>query len=518
MNKNPSDKTIKVFTTGPKTGFDSVRIDQVAPSIRVFKPKKINIPVDGFSSSSPFIPNNEIEKIDLDIRKNELQHQSSVKISSEKPVTRSVSNDFLSKLLIESNRIINFDNMLYIWDNSQKHYIPFINEYADKFIRQSIPDKYKNKITSQSIKEIVQWIKASDEVNSLNKVVTNTKSLVAFKNCLFNLDNHQILPHDSKYFFTSVICAKYPKKNNINGYHFERFLDDITGGNDLLYFRLQELFGYVISEVRDVKYIPYLLGKKDTGKSIILKIFEFLIGENNFTNLGFEQLNKPEYLAELICKRLNTCGETSEFTLNRLDILKKLSGTDSLMARSLYGSPIKFVNKAVLLFAGNHLPVIKGIDSSNAFSKRLAIFPFNNPIPMEKQDIQLFEKLKDEGKYIAKWSIEGLIRWQNNNYQFTTCPEVEKITRNYYQQNNSIESFIEECCNFDLSKRTYNCILEMAYHEYCEDIGIVPETTKIFHKHLKSLDNLKYSRFRIGSDNKYGYSGITLKNTDKFYI
>lgn len=42
--------------------------------------------------------------------------------------------------------------------------------------------------------------------------------------------------------------------------------------------RLQELFGYVISEIRDVKVILYLVGVKDSGKSIILKLLEHLVG------------------------------------------------------------------------------------------------------------------------------------------------------------------------------------------------------------------------------------------------
>jgi phage/plasmid-associated DNA primase len=116
----------------------------------------------------------------------------------------------------------------------------------------------------------------------------------------------------------------------------------VTGGNRQKYFRLQELFGLVISEIREVKVIPFLLGPKDSGKSIILKILEHLVGQEFFTNLSFEELNQPSFLCQLFGKKLNACGEVSEIALNRLDVFKKLSGGDYVMARYLYGQAFKF--------------------------------------------------------------------------------------------------------------------------------------------------------------------------------
>lgn len=93
--------------------------------------------------------------------------------------------------------------------------------------------------------------------------------------------------------------------------------------------RIKELIGYVISEIRDVKCIPILLGPKDAGKSILLRLIEFLVDSDSSINLSFDQLNKPDYLVKILGKRLNNCGETYEIPLNRLDI-KKISGRDTI--------------------------------------------------------------------------------------------------------------------------------------------------------------------------------------------
>lgn len=459
--------------------------------------------VDEEECISSTTPN--IKKLDLSVKT-----KNKSEVVGKTPST--VSNFSLSRIIMESQIIINLNDTLYIWDTIKKHYVPFINEYADKIIRNAIPDKYKNKINNHSIKEILNWIKASDSIPLIKRNDLNNKSFIAFKNGIFDIKTRKLISHNSKYFFTSINNIKYPKKSIQNGEEFENFMSVITNGDSNLYLRIQELFGYVISEIRDVKYIPYFLGPKDTGKSVVLKLLEHLVGEDNYTNIGFEQLNKDEYLAELIGKRLNTCGETSEISLNKLDTLKKLSGNDSLMARSLFGNPIKFINRAVLVFAGNHLPQLKVKDASNAFIQRLLIIPFNNPIAKHHQDICLVDKLIKESKYIANWAIEGLLRWQKNNYQFTNCTTTDEILHNYFRSNNSIECFIQDCCTLDCSSKTYNHILENAYHEYCQNFEIIPSTNKAFHKYLKSLGKLESLRYRQGSENRYGYKGIMINN------
>lgn len=437
-----------------------------------------------------------------------------IKISKKKSpssYTKSISDNDLAELLIKENNLILLDNVLHYWSKVKKHYIPLVGENADKFIRLRTPPMYKGKINQRSINEIIQWLKINEnlEIDSFNK----SQRYVAFQNGIYDLNDEQLLDHNSNYYLTNIIQTNYPNDYfyNNSGKHFEKFLLDITMGNNELYDRLQELFGYVLSNIRNVKCIPFLVGVKDTGKSIVLKLLETLIGEDAFTNLSFEQLNTPVFLAELIGKKLNTCGELGEFKLNRLDVFKKLSGGDSLLAKPLYEKPIKFKNTAALIFAGNHLPIIKGLDKANAFSNRLAIFPFMNPINKDNQDIYLFDKLIKESSYIASWAIEGLQRWIDNNYEFTSCELIDKLSQNYAQQNNSIENFIKDKCVYDVSSKTFKDVLEIHYYKYCNELGLNPSTSKEFHNQLKLDIRLTHKRFRQNDENKYGYIGIGIK-------
>lgn len=426
--------------------------------------------------------------------------------------TKRVPNHTLADILMSSHRFAVIKSNLYYWNQSLGYFIGLVGDKADIFIRQNIPDHLKGLITFKSSVEIIQWLKTKEQLQVSDETLAMRKGYVAFSNCIVKISDFSIHHHNPDFYFTSAINAEYPIENQVSSKYFERFIQQVTGGDRLKYLRLQELFGYVLSEIREVKYIPFLLGPKDSGKSIVLKLLEHLIGQEFFTNLSFDELNQPTFLCQLFGKKLNACGETSEVALNRLDVFKKLSGGDYVMARFLYGQAFKFINTAALLFSGNHLPILKGIDRSNAFSQRLVIFPFSFQVPKEKQDIHLFDKLLKETPYIVKWSLVGLKRWCQNNFIFTTCEEIEEIAHDYSNQNNSIRSFVSSCCFFDPNLRTHNDVLESAYRTYCRKNGIIEESNKAFHKCMQGIDGLRYSRFRLNNDNKFGYIGIALRS------
>ncbi|CAM4344607.1 putative DNA primase/helicase [Paenibacillus endophyticus] len=431
---------------------------------------------------------------------------------NRKSDTTRISNHKLADLLMERYRFAVIENNLYYWNQALGYFVGLVGAKGDIFIRQCIPDDYKGLITFRVSEEIIQWLKTKDQLQVSESILNKRKEYVAFSNCIVKISDLSVHRHNPEFYFTSIVNTEYPIQYPATGYVFEKFMQQVTGGNSLKYLRLQELFGYVISEIREVKAIPFLLGPKDSGKSIFLKLLEHMIGQEFFTNLSFDELNQPSFLCQLFGKKLNACGEVSEVALNRLDNFKKLSGGDYVMARFLYGQAFKFINRSVLLFAGNDLPTIKGIDRSNAFSQRLLIFPFLFQVPKEQQDIHLLDKLLKEMPYIAKWSTMGLRRLCQNNFQFTTCEEIEDITRKYSEENNTIRGFVNACCILDPDLRTHNETLESAYRKYCKLNGLSAETDKAFHKFMQRSIGLKHTRFRLKLENKNGYLGIALKD------
>jgi putative DNA primase/helicase len=209
-------------------------------------------------------------------------------------------------------------------------------------------------------------------------------------------------------------------------------------------------------------------------------------------------------------KKLNCFGETSEAAITRLDLLKAASGGDYLTGEFKYENCFEFINRAALLFAGNHLPKLKVADQNNAFTERLLVVPFLHPVKKHEQDVHLLQKLLSEKPYITKWAITGLNRLVGNNFQFTKCEQSDEILAAYRRRINSVQMFVDECCVLDPAVRTHTYILEEAYRDFCLRMGAVPLEDKFFHDAIKSIPGVISSRFRVDRENRNGYIGIAL--------
>ena len=95
-----------------------------------------------------------------------------------------------------------------------------------------------------------------------------------------------------------------------------------------------------------------------------------------------------------------------------------------------------------LFIGGNHKPGLRGVDE--AIKARMKLVPFTVTIPEHERDKQLSEKLKEEWPAILQWAINGCLAWQR---QGLNPPDVvRKATDEYLADEDSIGSWIDECC------------------------------------------------------------------------
>ncbi|UYZ22034.1 phage/plasmid primase, P4 family [Mesobacillus jeotgali] len=424
--------------------------------------------------------------------------------------TDSISDFKIARLLSDENNFLLMEGNLYYGERKLGYYQGVTPQLAETIIRKITPLKYKPSITSRRIREIVNWFHSFEELVIEEEILNSNKTFINFLNCVVDARDGIIYEKSLDYCFTNFVNAEYPDRFTTRGKTFEKFMGSITGGNPYLYNRLQEIFGYVLSDIRDLKIILYFVGPKDSGKSVVINLLEEIVGKEFCTNLSLHDMSEKFRLGKLYKKKLNCCGETGEINLKRTDIIKAVSGNDTILAEEKNISPFSFTNKAALLFAGNELPRIVGLDKTRAFSDRLIIVPFNFPTEKRRQDINLVNKLIDEKSYIVKWALDGLKRLIENNYVFTSCDEVEDIYNDYLRENNSVQTFIDEQCIKDPRYKIHTVYLEEAYREYCYEKGIIPVDEKAFHKSLKQIKGIIHSRFRLNGENLNGYIGLKL--------
>lgn len=513
-NKTKSTNRIKV--THPDDYLDTVRLpsftdEKELNSLLGFLKNQENkgqLISKNEESSTTNIP---IHKAVIPIQTNELIEKQINAITKNKK--KNYSTYAASIELRSKFKFKNIDTTLYYYSKSHGHYLELNDTNMDEFARRELPEDFKHHINNHNYpKEIKRWLLSEREFLVDEDSLLKRTKFICFTNCVVNIDTLEVLEHNKKYHFTSALQTKYPINGDFRGRHFIKFLKQITGGDQTLIDRLQELVGYIFSNIRGLKIIPFFLGPKDSGKSLVLKLLTHIIGNEYCSHLSFDQFNKQEFLADLKGKKLNTCGEVSVISEKQVEIAKKITGGDYVTARKLYYDSFDFTNTAVLAFAGNQLPHVKGVDQFNAFSSRLLIFPFNFPVSRDEIDVNLDKKLLDESEFIAYWAVIGINRLKNNNFQFTTNKEIELLEQQYAGKTNTIKSFMDECCVFDQDYKIHNEDFYHAYQDYCNEIGAAPESKNKFHDHFKSMRSLKNSRFRINGENKFGYTGVTVQD------
>jgi putative DNA primase/helicase len=166
------------------------------------------------------------------------------------------------------------------------------------------------------------------------------------------------------------------------------------------------------------------------------------------------------------------------------NLIKSLTGGDTVSARFLFAEFFDFQPTFKLWLAANHKPNIRGTDY--AIWRRIRLIPFNVTIPEAKQDKHLEEKLKTELPGILAWAVQGCLDWQKNGLQ--TPEEVKHATNGYRDEMDTIGAFISDCCVVIQDAKVQSGKLYEAYKKWCEENGEFTLTKRVFGTRLSEKE------------------------------
>jgi putative DNA primase/helicase len=138
------------------------------------------------------------------------------------------------------------------------------------------------------------------------------------------------------------------------------------------------------------------------------------------------------------------------------------------------------------LYSCNDIPRNYG-DRSEAFYRRLIIIRFAKPVPPERRDFGLKEKLAAECDGILAWAIAGLKRLIANNYQFGETERTLAELKQYKIENNSVLAFVEDACVLDDGASSFRQDVYNAYKAYCEDGNLKAVSQRRFNGELGAM-------------------------------
>lgn len=297
--------------------------------------------------------------------------------------------------------------------------------------------------------------KSSFELNS------NT-DLINFSNGVWDIKQKKLIPHDSKYLQTLQIphevCMYKPFK--------ETRLYDFFKKTRLPREDVQMMLSYMaycLTLKHGLKTFMVLKGRSNTGKSVLIRFVENLVGAQNTSALSMHELNMRFYPAQLYGKLLNACADNNSLPLQSIDSLKKITGGDLIMHEKKGKEPFFFTPFCKLLFSFNQMP-LQLEEKSDAFYKRMRILSMEN-------ELFLNDAYVDD---LCTNGVEEIIPYLLSLLPVEKIKSTEnsmRLVEELRQDSDSIHAFIKKRCKLGDEEHVLKNDLYIAYVEFCNNIG-----------------------------------------------
>lgn len=330
-----------------------------------------------------------------------------------------------------------------------------------------------------------------------------------FRNGIVDITNGTRIQNNGQLFVRNVLQGDYRPGSSCPTY--DEFLISIAGGDNNLVERLWEITGYFLSRDTNAKAFFAFIGEKDTGKSLLAKLFTGLVGSNAVSHLSAEDFSGRFDLGQLNGKLLNVSMDLPNRPLSPETVgkIKSITGNDDIYSDVKYGEPICFRPTTRLLFGANS--VIRTELFDPAFAERMIVVPFNYPVPKNRQDHHLLEKLLNEAEGICMKAISYYLRLVDNDYQFTEIKWDDDVTLDY---DKIISDFINQCCVVTENKRdrvSTNTAYQV-FNDFCMSKTVPPLSLADFSKRFRRLLGNKVSKkkVRFGNETAWGFEGLKL--------
>lgn len=375
---------------------------------------------------------------------------------------------------------------------------------ASSHVRNNIKDmilldKFINQATIMGVfRLILDETRLQRDASEINR----DERYINFRNGVWDIQEKKLLPHDSKYLQTIQIpheVGLYKPFEQTRLYEFFKLTE--LSQKDIDMFLLY--MAYCLTLSHGLKTFMILYGQSNTGKSVLLRFLETLVGHENVSALSMHELSARFYPAQLYGKLLNSCGDNGALPLSSIENLKKITGGDKIMHEKKGKEPFFFVPFAKLIFSFNQLP-LQLEEKSNAFYKRMRILYMNHELKLNDAYVN---------NLCSNESVEELIPYLLSLIPVESIPATKTSNRlvdGLRQDSDSIHAFLSKKCvkgEWVVQKQ----VLYEAYVQYCISHG------REAHKKHAFMRNMRALGFRdIRNENREScWFGLTMKQYKK---
>lgn len=384
------------------------------------------------------------------------------------------------------------------------HYFNGIFVESSSFIRNSIKEMIgvDAMISQYRIVEAYKLLVDDTRIQKVATELNSDKNLINFVNGVWNIQEMRLEPHDSKHLQTiqvphEVIHTDKP----LNRTRLYRYLDEQANLPSKDINMILRYMAYCITLDHGLKTFMVLHGPSNTGKSVLIRFFENLVGKENTSSLSMHELNMRFYPAQLYNRLLNSCADNSALPLSSIESLKKITGGDMIMHERKGKEPFFFVPFSKLLFSFNQMP-LQLEEKSNAFYKRMRVLSMTKELYLNNEFVN---------KLCSKDSIEEIIPHLLSFLPLKEIPRTatsDRLVDSLRQDSDSIHAFLSSECIVGKSKYVPKRDFYEKYCSFCIDNGREAHRKHAFMRHIKSQG---YGEGRHPESREACWRGITVR-------
>lgn len=303
--------------------------------------------------------------------------------------------------------------------------------------------------------------------------------VLSVENGLLDPVARTLVPHDTDWLSTAKLPVTYDP-NAPKPAKWLALLDQLMQGDAEKINVIQEMFGACLDRGLNLKWFGALSGPGDNGKSVVLAVLRFLLGEDNCSSVNLDELTTNRFAAfSLFGKLANIIGDQGHFESRDEGRLKTLTGGDLVTFEQKGKDPFSAVNRAKLIFAANSMPSFA--EKTDAVWTRLIPVPFEYTVPAGKKNPALLtpEYWADELPGILNWALDGLARLRVEGW-FSGCVRCELLKGQTRLDSNPARLFLTEEYKYAGNEADRITVDELyrSYKTWCDHGGYTRPLTK----------------------------------------
>nr|WP_325220679.1 phage/plasmid primase, P4 family [uncultured Oscillibacter sp.] len=357
--------------------------------------------------------------------------------------------------------------------------------------------------------EIFAHLKNSFRINRMERIPALDYRYLCCEDCAYDCKEKRCVPHSERFFNFHTLNFRAGEIGQCGGDCWNRFLEDLTGGDDCLRQRILEMIGVIIAGYPSKSFF-LLQGESGTGKSQLANFLRNLLGNDAcFALNDISQLGDRWTTGALRGKLLCICGDVPDgpLTSKAIGTIKQLTGDDLIRGEVKYQNAFTFENTAKLLFVSNYPLQISSSQKEQALIQRLVFIPCRYPVPVDRQILGLHEQLLREAGYIVGLALEALDDLIAHNGAFTPIEaDASEVFFQAKERGEEIFSFVHDCCLLEEEASCSVSALFTVFQEYAPESQLkAAEFSKCLAKKFPELH-------RFHTKDVRGFRGIRLKD------